>query len=245
MGLMHDAPWRSPHNRAELLFRRAGCGPPTFRFGKKDPEYRRHDADGPIFTDAHLPNTAPAIPFCRRMEEFIVLADIQRGTIGRAAGVSCGFTNRGHPPIHGSAWEYIRNKRIDTTITSRARSGPPFLSQHQYGGRFRWAGILPQILTAAANFFFVAYEHLQKYIKRTPNVPIHCQRSTDRRLLGLLPRDPHRLQRDFLRYPGNIVPASQIETSRRRTPLVCNAPANHRMASPLSFEPPDDGNQVK
>jgi len=203
--------------------------------------------DGTIFTDA-LANTGQQFPSVDALEEFRVLADNYSAEYGRAAGsVVVAVTKSGTNQFHGSAWEYIRNNAFDSTnhFTPKGQ-GTPFLRQHQYGGDFGGPVILPKYNGHNRTFFFVAYEHLQIHQEgiQVSHPLTAAQRTGDfsSSLSSQVITDPA----TGLPYPGNIVPASQIDNFAKNTIGLYMPLPNQPDGVTLSLlEPnPIDGNQV-
>jgi hypothetical protein len=203
--------------------------------------------DGSIFTDA-LANTGQQFPSVDALSEFRVLTDNFSAEYGRAAGsVILAVTKSGTNQFHGAAWEYIRNNAFDSTNAFTPEGqGTPFLRQHQYGFDVGGPVLLPKYNGKNRTFFFVAYEHLQIHRQ---NIQVSrpltaAERTGD--FSALLPTTILTDPNTGLPYPGNQIPANQIDTFAKNAINEYMPLPNQPDGVTLSLlEPnPTTGNQV-
>jgi hypothetical protein len=245
MGLLQTLPGESTSNAPTAVT--GACGGPSFSISGSRTNAGAMMLDGSIFTDA-LANTGQQFPSVDALSEFRVLTDSFSAEYGRAAGsVILAVTKSGTNQFHGGGWEYIRNNAFDSTNAFTPKGqGTPFLRQHQFGGDVGGPVLLPKYNGKNRTFFFVAYEHLQTHRE---NIQISrpltaAERTGD--FSALLPSTIITDPNTGLPYPGNQIPANEIDTFANNTIGLYMPLPNQPDGATLSLlEPnPTTGNQV-
>jgi hypothetical protein len=167
--------------------------------------------DGVAVTEARI-NTVPFTPSPEAIEEFKVQAGTYSAEYGTHAGAQLVIALKsGTNAFHGSAFEFLRNDKLDAEDYFQNYFNPPGtppspknrLRQNQYGGMFSGPIIIPKLYNGKNRTFFMFDYEAHKV--REPNqvgqanVPTEAFRSGD--LSALLNR------RDE---SGNLLPAIHI-----------------------------------
>ena len=148
-------------------------------------------------------------PSVELIEEFKVQENGGNAEFGRNAGAVINVTTKsGTNAFHGSAWEFIRNDKLDARNYFAPTGTPkPPLIRNQFGATL--GGPLRENRT----FFFGAYEGLRQKAgtARRASVPTERMRAGDLSELGGTIRDPL----TGLVFAGNIIPADRIHPLSR------------------------------
>jgi len=165
-----------------------------------------------------IDNNDPAInnftlrPILDSIQEFKVLANSYSAEFGRSGGAQVIVSTRsGTNEFHGSAWEFLRNDKLDARdFFNKEGSGPkPTFQRNQFGATL--GGPFHHDRT----FFFGAFEGVRRrqVFTSQQQVPTEAFRRGD--LSGLVSpiRDPDRFG---LSFPGNIIPATRINSVARK-----------------------------
>ena len=141
-------------------------------------------------------------PSVDAIQEFKIVTSPYSAEYGRSPGAAVSVsTKSGTNEIHGTIYDFYRNKKMDTIdlFSKRANQPKPENDQNQYGGNIGG----PLIKDKA--FFFVDYEgtRITRGVTRLTNVPTADQRN------GILAgvRDPLTGQP----FPGGVIPANRID----------------------------------
>jgi outer membrane receptor protein involved in Fe transport len=159
-------------------------------------------------------NAASPLPNPDALQEFSVQTNNFSAEFGRqSGGVVNAITRSGTNEFHGSAFEFLRNQALNATnFFSPVVNGKKLqdgLKRNQYGGT------LGGPLIKNKTFFFFSYQ--STIIKRAPVsaqriVATAEQKNGDfSRLLPRTIRDPNTGQP----YPGNIIPANQLNAAAK------------------------------
>lgn len=130
-------------------------------------------------------NITALIPTQDSLQEFKVATNNLSPEYGRFAGGVVNFTTKsGSNEVHGTAWEYFRNKVLDANTFFNNRNGTPVgaFSQNQFGFNFGGPVFIPKIYNGKnKTFFFVDYEglRLRQGASYTETVPTAQERSGD------------------------------------------------------------------
>jgi hypothetical protein len=146
------------------------------------------------------------------LNEFNVQTSNYSAEFGASAGaVVNAITKSGTNAIHGSAYDFLRNSRLDAADFFARAGQKPLLVQNQYGGSLGG----PVVRNRA--WFFAAYEgtHVRSEQTSVSTVPTPDMRAGN---FGATPIfDPFSTQPNangsgYVRtqYPGNMIPASRI-----------------------------------
>ena len=117
--------------------------------------------DGAPDNDVYDNNTA-IIPSQDSIKEFKVETNNLSAEYGRLAGGAINFTTKsGTEKLHGSGWEFIRNRVLNanTFYGNMAGLPTPAFTQNQYGFNFGGPVIIPKVYDGRRKtFFFVNWE---------------------------------------------------------------------------------------
>ena len=141
-------------------------------------------------------------PSVDAIQEFKIVTSPYSAEYGRSPGAAVSVsTKSGTNEIHGTVYDFFRNKKMDTIdfFSKRAKQTKPENDQNQFGGNIGG----PLIKDKA--FFFVDYEgtRITRGVTRLTVVPTADQRN------GILPgvRDPLTGQP----FPGGVIPANRMD----------------------------------
>lgn len=130
-------------------------------------------------------NITALIPTQDSLQEFKVATNNLSPEYGRFAGGVVNFTTKsGTNELHGAAWEYLRNKQLNSnTFFNNAAGTPrPAFTQNQFGFNLGGPVVIPKIYNGKdKTFFFVNYEgfRLRQGKSFTQEVPTAAQRGGD------------------------------------------------------------------
>ncbi|HEX4169071.1 MAG TPA: TonB-dependent receptor, partial [Bryobacteraceae bacterium] len=181
-------------------------------------------------------NITALIPTQDSLQEFKVATNNLSPEYGRFAGGVVNFTTKsGSNDLHGTVYEYLRNKVLDANTFANNSNGTPrgAFTQNQFGFNLGGPVYIPKIYKGKdKTFFFVNYEgfRLRQGQSYTETVPTATERTGD--LSGLAkaqgvniydplttcgpgpgyprPCGPGEVTGDRLQFPGNIIPANRI-----------------------------------
>ncbi len=175
-------------------------------------------------------NNNSLVPTQDSLQEFKVQTNNLSPEFGRFAGGLINFTTKsGTNELHGGAWEFFRNKLLNANdfFNNQAGIGRPAFSQNQFGFNLGGPIYIPRLYDGRnKTFFFVNYEgfRLRQGQSFTETVPTPAERNGDFSALGVPIYDPTTTcgvsggtaclpgaalynRRQF---PGNVIPASQL-----------------------------------
>jgi Carboxypeptidase regulatory-like domain len=196
-------------------------------------------------------NNDPAInnftlrPILDAIQEFKVLANSYSAEFGRGGGAQVIVsTKSGTNDFHLSAWEFLRNDKLDARdFFNKKESGPkPPFHRNQFGAT---AG---GPITPKRTFFFAAYEGVRRrqVFTSRQQVPTTAFLNGDFSSVPTPVRDPE--NRVGPTFPGNLIPAARINPVAKKilergsfplpTPGLA-APNNYLAVNPF----PNDVNQ--
>ncbi len=178
-------------------------------------------------------NITALVPTQDSLQEFKVQTNNLEPEFGRfAGGVINMSTKSGSNDIHGTAWEYLRNKVLNANdfFNNKAGIGTPAFTQNQFGFNVGGPVYIPKVYDGRnKTFFFVDYEgfRLRQGQSFTETVPTAAERTGNfsnlRDASGNLipiydptstianPNQPGQYIRTP--YPGNVIPASLLNSS--------------------------------
>ncbi len=146
--------------------------------------------------NAEYINIMALVPPQDSIQEFKVDTNNLPAEFGRFSGGAINFTTKsGTNEIHGSAWEFIRNKVLNanTFFAKRAGLGRPAFTQNQYGGNIGGPVFIPHLYDGRnKTFFFVEYDgfSLRNQSTFVTTVPTLAERGGDLSALGVNIYDP-------------------------------------------------------
>ena len=169
----------------------------------------------------HYSNAPNPMPNPDALQEFSVQTNNFSAEFGRqAGGVVNAITKSGTNEVHGSAFEFVRNKALNArpffspVVNGQRRDDG--LKRNQFGATLGGPVWLPKLYNGRdKSFFFFSYQGTLE--RRTPNevqrvVPTAAQRRGDFSELGRPLRDPIRGGT----YPNNQIPASDLSPVSQR-----------------------------
>jgi Carboxypeptidase regulatory-like domain/TonB dependent receptor len=182
-------------------------------------------------------NITALIPTQDSLQEFKVATNNLSPEYGRFAGGVVNFTTKsGSNDLHGTVWEYLRNKVLNANDFFSNRNGTPrgAFTQNQFGFNVGGPVIIPKIYNGKnKTFFFVDYEgfRLRQGASYTETVPTATERTGNLTTLAAAqgqniydplttcgaagsgyPRvcAPGEALGSRLQFPNNVVPSSRI-----------------------------------
>ena len=177
-------------------------------------------------------------PSVDAIQEFKVQTSAYSAEFGRAAGGVVNLTLKsGTNTLHGTAYEFLRNEKLDARNFFDPAKTPPF-KRNDYG--FTVGG--PAIKDKA--FFFFAYENLDRRESSTANntIPTLGMRAGDFSATGKTIYDPQTYDPTTgLRqvFPGNIIPASRIDPIAQQLIGYYPTPQNGNLSQNYIGNPPN------
>lgn len=186
--------------------------------------------DGSPVNGSYL-NITALIPTQDSLQEFKVATNNLSPEYGRFAGGVVNFTTKsGTNQLHGSAWEFLRNKELNANDFFDNRSGitRPAFTQNQFGFNIGGPVYIPKVYDGRnKTFFFVDYEgfRLRQGKSFTETVPTAAERGGDLSALGPIydplttcgsgaPGSPAcapgQNQYDRQLFPGSRIPTSRL-----------------------------------
>jgi hypothetical protein len=163
--------------------------------------------------------TVVLFPSVDALDEFKLQTSTYSAEFGRSLG---GVVNlqikSGANAMHGSAFEFLRNSKLDENnyFNDLAGRAKPDFSQHQYGGTI--SGPIVKDKT----FYFFDYQgyHVNQGASYLSTVPSAKMRAGDFSELNRVIYDPL----THLPFPGNVIPASRIDPVAVKTFALLGAP---------------------
>ena len=165
-----------------------------------------------------IDNNDPAInnftlrPIVDAIQEFKVLANSYSAQYGRGGGAQVIVsTKSGTNNLHASAWEFLRNDKLDARdfFNKKESAAKPPFHRNQFGATA--GGSLAQ----NRSFFFVAYEggRRRQVFTSLQQVPTEAFRRGDFSAATAPVQDPERSRAAF---PGNIIASNRIDPIARK-----------------------------
>ena len=182
-------------------------------------------------------------PSVDAVQEFKVQTSSYAAEFGRAMGGVVNLTLKsGTNQLHGSAFEFLRNEKLDArNYFTPANSDKPPFKRNQYGLSLGGPVIIPRLYDGRnRTFFFGDFESTR--IRETSTVvstiPTQLMRTGDFSELLQQRNRPIRNPLTLQPFAGNIIPASQIDPVAAGliqlypTPLSSNLASNYTLLSP-------------
>src|SRR5438105_2744229 len=184
-------------------------------------------------------NQAEAIkPSVDAIREFKVQTNAYSAEFGRAGGGVVNLTLKsGTNSFHGTAYDFLRNEKLDARNFFDPAKKPPF-KRNDYGFAFGGPAVKDKV------FFFFSYEKLARRESSTVNntIPTVAMRGGDFSALTAPIYDPQtydpatRIRQAF---PGNLIPANRIDPVAKQLIAFYPAPQNDRLSQNFIFNPPN------
>jgi Carboxypeptidase regulatory-like domain/TonB dependent receptor-like, beta-barrel len=177
-------------------------------------------------------------PSVDAIQEFKVQTSAYSAEFGRAAGGVVNLTLKsGTNSVHGTAYEFLRNEKLDARNFFDPAKKPPF-KRNDYG--FTVGG--PARKDKA--FFFFSYEKLARRESSTVNntIPTVGMRAGDFSATGKTIYDPQTYDpttgtRQV--FPGNVIPANRIDPVAQQLIGYYPAPQNANLSQNFIYNPPN------
>ena len=177
-------------------------------------------------------------PSVDAIQEFKVQTNAYSAEFGRAAGGVVNLTLKsGTNLFHGTAYEFLRNEKLDARNFFDPAKTPPF-KRNDYG--FTVGGPIRKDKA----FFFFGYEELARRESSTVNntIPTVAMRAGDFSAIGRPIYDPQTYDpatgtRQV--FAGNLIPANRIDPIAQQLIAFYPAPQNGNLSQNFIFNPPN------
>ncbi|MFN7919538.1 MAG: carboxypeptidase regulatory-like domain-containing protein [Bryobacteraceae bacterium] len=149
-------------------------------------------------------NRARLLPSMDSVAEFTLIKGIYPAEFGGVSGSTVNVAVKtGTNALHGTAFEFVRNDKLDTRNLFDTTGRAPNLRRNQFGG------VLGGPVRRDKTFFFVSYDgtRLRQANTSTNRIPTAAQLGGDLSTLGKPIVDPFAARAPF---PGAVIPASRI-----------------------------------
>ena len=185
-------------------------------------------------------------PSIDAIQEFKVQTNAYAAEYGRAMGAVVNVTTKaGTNDLHGSAFEFVRNEKLDAKnfFDPPDRPKPPF-KRNQYGFSVGGPVLIPKVFNGRNKvFFFGDYEgtKIRQSNTATSTIPTLRMRTGDfselltLRKPALAITDPQNGNNPF---PGNIIPVSRIDTVAKTLVNLYPNPQNSNLGSNYVYQGP-------
>lgn len=178
-------------------------------------------------------------PSVDAIQEFRVATNSYSAEYGRAAGGVVNVSIKsGSNEVHGTAFEFLRNEKLDAKnfFDDPQESKPPF-KRNQYG--FSLGGPLQKNKT----FLFGDYEatRIRESSTILNTIPTLAQREGDFSGAGKPIFDPQTYDartRSRQPFPGNVIPAARVDPIARQAAAWYPKPQNDALTANFLFTPP-------
>ena len=199
----------------------------TISVGGQRTNFNHYTLDGVENTDPNF-NTFVVMPSIDALQEFKVQTGVYPAEFGREASQINVVTKSGSNRYHGTAFEFMRNEKLDATsyaFTSLRPSKDPF-KWNQYGFTLDGPVQIPKVFNGKDKLFFMA--NYEAYRKRGSTTALFSLASPDIQAgnfsaVSARIFDPasHVLAADgktitAVAFPGNIIPASRISDTSKK-----------------------------
>jgi hypothetical protein len=174
--------------------------------------FNHYTLDGIENTDPNF-NTYLFLPSIDALQEFKVEAGTFQAEHGRAISQVMVSTKSGTNQLHGTAFEFLRNAKLDAKnfFDSPNEPIPPF-KRNQFGFTAGGPVVIPKVIDGRNKLFFMGnYEGLRerKALTLTGTMPTEAMRSGNLSHVTRPITDPFTGET----FAGNIIPASRIDAT--------------------------------
>jgi hypothetical protein len=173
-------------------------------------EWNYYTLDGMNNTDVNF-NSYILLPSIDALQEFKIQSGVYSAEFGRGIGQVNVITKSGTNTLHGTAWEFIRNNKLDALPYAFGGNTPtssPF-KWNQYGFTLSGPVVIPKVLDGRNKLFFMAnYEGFRLRNQRATlySVPSAAMRRGDFSERSAAIRDPL----TNAPFPGNVIPQNRL-----------------------------------
>jgi hypothetical protein len=177
-------------------------------------------------------------PSVDAIREFKVQTNTYSAEFGRAAGGVVNLTLKsGTNRFHGTAYNFLRNEKLDARNFFDPAKVPPF-KRNNYGFTFGGPAVKNKL------FFFFAYEKLARRESATINntIPTAAMRTGNFSALATPIYDPlsyDPVTRTRQAFPGNIIPANRFDPVAKQLIDFYPTPQNNQLSQNFIFNPPN------
>jgi hypothetical protein len=183
-------------------------------------------------------------PSIDAIQEFKVQTNSYAAEYGRAMGAVVNVTTKsGSNDLHGTAFEFLRNEKLDAKnfFDPASRPKPPF-KRNQYGFSVGGPVLIPKVLDGRNRFFFFGdYEgtRIRESTTTASTIPTVGMRTGD--FSDLLTQRNRRINDPAAAnspFPGNVIPASRIDPVARTLIDLYPQPQNGDVANNFVYNAP-------
>ena len=177
-------------------------------------------------------------PSVDAIQEFKVQTNAYSAEFGRAAGGVVNLTLKsGTNLFHGTAYEFLRNEKLDARNFFDPAKTPPF-KRNDYGATLGGPVRKDKV------FFFFSYEKLARRESSTVNntIPTTAMRTGDFSALAGPIYDPQTYDpttKTRQVFPGNTIPANRIDPVAQQLIAFYPAPQNGKPSQNFIYNPPN------
>src|SRR5262245_9772822 len=177
-------------------------------------------------------------PSVDAIREFKVQTNTYSAEFGRAAGGVVNLTLKsGTNRFHGTAYNFLRNEKLDARNFFDPARVPPF-KRNNYGFTFGGPAVKNKL------FFFFAYEKLARRESSTVNntIPTAAMRTGNFSALANPIYDPlsyDPVTRTRQAFPDNMIPANRFDPVAKQLIDFYPTPQNNQLSQNFIFNPPN------
>jgi outer membrane receptor protein involved in Fe transport len=137
-------------------------------------------------------------PIIDAIQEFKVESHADNARVGGAmGGVVDVVTKSGTNQLHGTAWDFLRNKSLDAQEALFTSVPKQHFTQNQFGGTIGGPVVLPRYNGRNRTFFFFGYQGYRKHIANQSQYRV----PTSKELSGDLSDEPYQIYNPFSTRP--------------------------------------------
>lgn len=193
----------------------------SIAIGGQRSSFNHYSLDGVENTDPNF-NTFVIQPSIDALQEFKVQTGVYPAEFGRATAQINVLTKSGGNQYHGTAFEFLRNDKLDAKNYAFRSARPPKdpFKWNQYGGTFSGPVIIPKLFNGKDKLFFMGnYEAFRqrRQSQALYSLPSAAMRGGDFSEIpgGIFDPLTRTVAADgtvtSLPFPGNIIPANRIQ----------------------------------
>jgi hypothetical protein len=185
--------------------------------------FNHYSLDGVENTDPNF-NTFVIQPSIDALQEFKVQTGVYPAEFGRATTQINVLTKSGTNQYHGTAFEFLRNEKLDAKNYAFRTARPPKdpFKWNQYGGTFSGPVIIPKVLNGKDKLFFMANYEAFRQRRSTQSLyvlPSAAFQSGDFGTTNIF--DPKTrtgtgANITSTQFPNNVIPTTRIDPISRR-----------------------------